>query len=70
MFCGGKDPYDYEMEGANYFDMDCEKSIGNGHLVLFGDGEKIEVTTGKSLVRFLLFPELRFMKKFPGTVPL
>jgi redox-sensitive bicupin YhaK (pirin superfamily) len=53
-FCQQKDPYSYEAEGANYFDMERGSLIGDGHLVLFGDGDTITVTTEEDPVRFLL----------------
>ncbi len=53
-FCQQKDPYSYEAEGASYFDMERGALIGDGHLVLFGDGDTITVTTEGDPVRFLL----------------
>ena len=53
-FCQQKDPYSYEAEGANYFDMERGSLIGDRHLVLFGDGDLISVTTEDDPVRFLL----------------
>ena len=54
VFCQQKDPYSYEAEGANYFDMERGALIGDGHLVLFGDGDAVTVTTEDEPVRFLL----------------
>lgn len=54
IFCQQKDPYAYEAEGANYFDMERGALIGDGHLVLFGDGDLLTVTTEEQAVRFLL----------------
>lgn len=53
-FCQQHDPYSYEAEGANYFDMERGTLIGDGHLVLFGDGEAVSVTCEDEGVRFLL----------------
>jgi redox-sensitive bicupin YhaK (pirin superfamily) len=53
-FCHEKDPFGYEMEGANYFDMDRKPTIGNDSLVVFDDGEQVVVSTGGESVRFLL----------------
>jgi quercetin 2,3-dioxygenase len=53
-FSGQRDPYSYEAEGANYFDMEREPLIGNGHLVLFDDGEAVAARTEQEPVRFLL----------------
>jgi quercetin 2,3-dioxygenase len=53
-FCSQEDPFAYEMEGANYFDMDRRPMIGNTSLVAFGDGERVTVSTDSESVRFLL----------------
>jgi len=53
-FCGQKDPYSYEVEGENYFDMEGGALIGNRHLVLFGDGDAVEVRAERDPARFLL----------------
>jgi redox-sensitive bicupin YhaK (pirin superfamily) len=53
-FCRQRDPYSYEAEGENYFDMTREPLIANGHLVLFGDGEAVTVRAEQDAVRFLL----------------
>ncbi len=53
-FCGEKNPFAYEVEGANYFDMGREPAVDNTSLVLFGDGEQIVVTTEAEPIRFLL----------------
>ena len=55
-FCREKDPFTYEMEGANYFDMERKPNIGNNSLVVFGDGEQVAVSTeeeGASLLAHL-----------------
>ena len=48
------DPYRYEAVGANYFDMKREGLIGDGHLVVFEDGDEVIVSTETEDVRFLL----------------
>ncbi|HEX9117630.1 MAG TPA: pirin family protein [Anaerolineae bacterium] len=53
-FCRQRDPYSYEAEGENYFDMDREPLIADGHLVLFGDGDSVSVKAEREAVRFLL----------------
>jgi len=53
-FCQQGDPYSYELEGANYFDMAREPLIGNRHLVLFDDGEQVAARAGPEGMRFLL----------------
>jgi hypothetical protein len=48
------DPFDYEIEGRNYFDMKRESVIGPESLVIFDDGDELTVSAGASGVRFLL----------------
>ena len=43
-----------KWRGVNYFDMEWEPFVGNGMLVLFGDGDQVMVTTEAEAVRFLL----------------
>ncbi|HXQ23364.1 MAG TPA: pirin-like C-terminal cupin domain-containing protein, partial [Candidatus Acidoferrales bacterium] len=54
IFCQQKDPYSYETEGDGYFDMERAPLVGDGHLLLFGDGDTVSVTTEAEPVRFLL----------------
>jgi redox-sensitive bicupin YhaK (pirin superfamily) len=54
VFCQQGDPYSYDKEGANYFDMELGKRITDGHLVLFGDGDSVTVAAEAEPVRFLL----------------
>lgn len=53
-FCHERNPFGYEMEGANYFDNPVNTLIGNRSLILFDDGDAITVTTGNEDLRFLL----------------
>jgi len=53
-FCQQKDPYSYEAEGANYFDMERGSLIGDRHLLLFDDGDQVAVRTEAEPVRCLL----------------
>jgi hypothetical protein len=53
-FCGERDPYAYDIEGKNYFDLSRNDFAADGELVLFADGERIAVFTEASPVRFLL----------------
>ncbi|MBI5192748.1 MAG: pirin family protein [Nitrospirae bacterium] len=53
-FCNEKNPFSYETEGINYFDMQRDSSIGNGTIILFDDGNQVMVTTESEPVRFLL----------------
>jgi redox-sensitive bicupin YhaK (pirin superfamily) len=54
VFCHEKDPYAYEREGESYFDTERDKTITDRHLILFGDGDTVSVTTEAQSVRFLL----------------
>jgi redox-sensitive bicupin YhaK (pirin superfamily) len=53
-FCKEKNPFTYEVAGENYFDMQRDPFVGNGNLVLFGDGDQVMAMTDKDAVRFLL----------------
>ena len=53
-FDKGKDSYAYEIEGANYFDFSRECLIESKSVVLYEQGEEINVTTTDKSVRFLL----------------
>jgi quercetin 2,3-dioxygenase len=54
IFCQEKDPFAYAAEGDGYFDMERGALIGNGHLILFGDGNQVTVAAEEEPVRFLL----------------
>jgi redox-sensitive bicupin YhaK (pirin superfamily) len=54
IFCDQKDPYSYEEEGSNYFDLQREPMLGNHTLVVFDDGDQVKVVTEDFEVRFLL----------------
>jgi redox-sensitive bicupin YhaK (pirin superfamily) len=53
-FCQEKNPFTYEVEGVNYFDIQRDPFVANENLVLFDDGEYIVVSTEDEPVRFLL----------------
>lgn len=53
-FCGEKNPFAYDVEGSNYFDLQRDPFCGNGTLVHFGDGDEIMALTEEQGVRFLL----------------
>jgi redox-sensitive bicupin YhaK (pirin superfamily) len=53
-FGPGGDPYRYEVEGRNYFDIERERMIGPESLVVFEDGNEVLVLTEDEGVRFLL----------------
>jgi redox-sensitive bicupin YhaK (pirin superfamily) len=52
-FCQENDPFAYDVEGVNYFDMQRDRFLTDGSLVLFDDGEQITVSTEDQPVRFL-----------------
>ena len=52
-FCEESDPFAYQREGSNYFDMEHSSLLENRTLILFEDGEDIRVVTKNDLVRFL-----------------
>ncbi len=53
-FCTEQDPFDYDAEGENYFDLQRNPYLGNHNLVVFGDGDEVQMTTAIEGVRFLL----------------
>lgn len=53
-FCEEQDPFAYEREGSNYFDMQHDRWLGDRTLILFEDGEQLQVTAEEDSVRFLL----------------
>jgi redox-sensitive bicupin YhaK (pirin superfamily) len=53
-FCDENDPYAYEAEGSNYFDTQREAMLGNGTLIVFSDGDQIQIATREAGIRFLL----------------
>ena len=53
MFCQQENPFTYEVEGENYFDLQRNPLIENHELILFEDGEQITVSTKDEAVRFL-----------------
>ncbi len=53
-FAPDGDPFDYEIEGGNYFDFKRERAIGPESVVLFDDGEELAISSGSHPLRFLL----------------
>jgi len=49
-----RDPYGFEMVGDNYFDYKRECLIDPESLVIFDDGDRMEITAGDKGIRFLL----------------
>ncbi len=54
IFCSAENPLDYAFEGSGYFDMERDRSIGDGNLIQFGAGVGVTVGAEKEAVRFLL----------------
>lgn len=52
-FSDEADPFDYQREGSNYFDMEHGNLLGDRTLILFEDGERIKIVTKNDLVRLL-----------------
>ena len=53
-FCQERNPFTYEVEGVNYFDIQRTNFVNNENLVLFDNGEQVIVSTEDVPVRFLL----------------
>ncbi|PKL74461.1 MAG: hypothetical protein CVV27_20385 [Candidatus Melainabacteria bacterium HGW-Melainabacteria-1] len=53
-FAGAEEPFSYDEVGRNYFDYSKQPMIGNGTLIVFADGDAIEVSASGKGVRFLL----------------
>ena len=53
-FCQEKNPFDYEVQGVNYFDIKRDPFVGNENLLLFDDGDEVMVSTQGEPVRYLL----------------
>jgi hypothetical protein len=47
--------YSHEVIGAGYFDLERTCLCGDGTVVLYGDGDRVVVSSGTDGVRFLLF---------------
>jgi len=44
----------YVIEGKGHFDQQKDRSVGNGTICLFADGDQVKVSTEDEPVRFLL----------------
>ena len=53
-FDDGNDPCALEVEGSRYLDPAENCAIGSEYLVLYGNGDSIEVIAGENGLRFLL----------------
>ncbi|WXG44431.1 MAG: pirin family protein [Promethearchaeati archaeon SRVP18_Atabeyarchaeia-1] len=49
-----RDPYTFEVEGANYFDLERKAMIAPENLIIFDDGVQLEISTMSDKARFLL----------------
>jgi redox-sensitive bicupin YhaK (pirin superfamily) len=54
LFCREKNPFTYQTEGVNYFDIQRNSFLADGSLILFDDGEQVTVSTGDEAARWLL----------------
>lgn len=52
-FSDEKNPYGYDIQGLNYFDMRRDLYVHDGEVVLFSDGDQVTITTSEDPVRFL-----------------
>ena len=53
-FDPGRDAFAFEVVGAKWLDVNRECCVRAQHLVLYGDGDQVIVTTDKEPARFLL----------------
>jgi len=53
-FDPARNPFGYERDGANYFDFGREYETGPESLIVFGDGDEVQVDTESEPVHFLL----------------
>ena len=49
-----RDPYGYELIGNNYFDFKRECIVKPGTLVIYEQGDHVEISAGMENLRFLL----------------
>jgi redox-sensitive bicupin YhaK (pirin superfamily) len=54
VFCREENPFTYDAEGLNYFDIERDPYLRDGNLILFDDGDHLVVCTDDEPVRFLL----------------
>jgi redox-sensitive bicupin YhaK (pirin superfamily) len=54
VFCRQDDPYSYDAVADRYVDATRDRLIGDGNLVLFGEGDAVTVAAESEPVRFLL----------------
>lgn len=50
----GNKVFIYVIEGSGYFDPESEREIGAENVVIFEDGDKVEIKAGDKTLRFLL----------------
>lgn len=48
-----RDCYSYDMIGKNYFDLTRDCLLGAEHLIVYGDGDEVAITTQEQSARFL-----------------
>jgi redox-sensitive bicupin YhaK (pirin superfamily) len=54
MFCKDAEPFSFESQKSSTFEFDAEAFLENTTLILFSDGDTINITTKDDPVRFLL----------------
>jgi len=54
VFCDERNPFAYDVEGINYFDMERDYYIHDGMVVLFDDGDQVTISAQGEPLRFLL----------------
>ncbi len=54
-FCRQRDPFSYDAEGENYFDLQRSPFVEDGNLVLFDDGDEVVISTESGPARLLLW---------------
>ncbi|MBM3297383.1 MAG: pirin family protein, partial [Candidatus Aminicenantes bacterium] len=55
LFSAAEGVNSFDFEPASYFDFERSPALGNGSVVLFEDGDRVEAAAGDAAVRFLLF---------------
>jgi quercetin 2,3-dioxygenase len=54
-FSGEERALSYDFEPASYFDLERQPTLGNYSVILFDDGDRIEMPAADAPTRFLLF---------------
>jgi redox-sensitive bicupin YhaK (pirin superfamily) len=54
IFSNETDPFAYDAQGENYFDMQRDEYVHEGSVVLFTDGDRVEIKAPEEAMRLLL----------------